>query len=132
MKMEIAFPGRLSASAGFKGPASPLQQSPWSGGETRAQEPLDLYLASLGTCAALYAYRFCERRDLETEGMSVSLSTERGREMSRLAAIRLVINLTSTFPEKYRSAIARSAEQCKLLRHPLAPTRFEIVALPSC
>lgn len=130
--MEIAFPGRLSASAGFNGTTHPMQQSPWSGGETGSQAPLDLYLASVGTCAALYAFRFCQRRNIETEGMSLSLSTERGREVSRLAAIKIVVHLSSTFPEKYRTAIARAAEQCKLLRHALAPPRFEIVALPEC
>ena len=128
--MEIAFPGRLGTSAGFNGPSRPLEQSPWPDVDSPAQTPLDLYVASLGTCAAMYAYRFCERRELDTDGMSVSISTERGREISRLAAIKIVIRLSRGFPEKYRTAIARSAEQCKLVRHAFAPPRFEIVAEP--
>jgi ribosomal protein S12 methylthiotransferase accessory factor len=35
------------------------------------------------------------------------------------------------FPEKYRDAIVRAADQCAVKRHILEPPRFEVVAVPA-
>ena len=131
MRIQIFVPQSASAAGGLCPDPSAIEQIPFRGHEGDEQQPLDLYLASLGTCASLYALRFCRGRDLDTTGMSVEVTSDRGRELSRLSAIRIQIHLPVGFPESYREAIARAAGQCKFKRHVLAPPRFEIKAVPA-
>ena len=97
-----------------------------AGGGT-APEPFDLFLASLGTCAGLYALRFCQQREIATQGLGLTLTTEKDSERKRLALVRLEIELPDGFPEKYHEALIRSVDQCAVKRHILAPPRFEVV-----
>lgn len=126
MSMEITFPGGLAVNASFKSFTVATDQRTDHGGGGSAPEPFDLFLASIGTCAGLYALRFCQERDLSTEGLALTLDVERDPERKRLAAIRLEIRLPDGFPEKYRAAIVRAADQCAVKRHILEPPRFEV------
>lgn len=129
MKMQIGFPGGAAVQADFSGFAVLTDQAPEHGGAGAAPEPFQLFLASLGTCAGLYALRFCQERGIATAGLGLTLTTEQDPERRRLAAIRLEIRLPEGFPEKYRAAIVRAADQCAVKRHILEPPRFEIEAL---
>ncbi len=131
MNMKITFPGRLRVEAAFKGFTVATDQSLAHGGEETAPEPFDLFLASLGTCAGLFALRFCEQRNLDTTGLGLTLTAERDAQLKRVATLRLGIQLPPHFPEKYRDAIVRAADQCTVKRHILEPPHFEVVAVPS-
>ncbi|HET9228299.1 MAG TPA: OsmC family protein, partial [Thermoanaerobaculia bacterium] len=91
MSMKITFPGGLAVNAAFKGFTVATDQGVEHGGEGTAPEPFDLFLASLGTCAGLYALRFCEQRGIDTRGLGLTLTTETDREGKRLALVRLEI-----------------------------------------
>jgi len=43
-----------------------------------------------------------------------------------IARVRLDIELPAGFPEKYRPALIRAAEQCAVKKHLESPPRFEI------
>lgn len=129
MNMDIQFPGGLSVTAQFKGFTVATDQSPAHGGGGTAPEPFDLFLASLGTCAGLYALRFCQERGIDTRGLSLGLTTEPDPERKRLGAIRLEVRLPEGFPEKYRAAILRAVDQCAVKRHMVEPPRFEVTAV---
>ena len=125
--MNITFPGGVAVNAAFKGFTVTTDQAVEHGGGGAAPEPFDLFLASLGTCAGLYALRFCQQREIDTEGLGLTLTTEKDPEWKRLALVRLEIELPDGFPEKYRDALIRSVDQCAVKRHILAPPRFEVV-----
>lgn len=129
MSMKITFPGGLAVNAAFKGFTVATDQKVENGGGAKAPEPFDLFLASLGTCAGFYALRFCQQRGIDTQGLGLTLSTERDPEAKRLAMIRLEIELPAGFPEKYRDAILRSVDQCAVKRHIVDPPRFEVVTV---
>jgi putative redox protein len=112
MKMQITFPGGAAVDAGFRGFTVRTDQLPKAGGEGSAPAPFDLFLVSLGTCAGYYALRFLQSRNLDTEGLELSLETERDSETKRLAKIHLDLRLPEGFPEKYRAAIVRAMDQC--------------------
>lgn len=131
MVMRISFPGGLAVEAAFKGFTVATDQGLEHGGLGAAPEPFDLFLASLGTCAGLFALRFCQQRNLSTEGLGLTLTTERDPQAPRLSAIQMEIRLPADFPEKYRDAIVRAADQCTVKRHLLEPPRFEVVATPA-
>jgi len=131
MDMTITFPGHAAVDASFKGFTVHTDQTPEHGGGGTGPEPFDLFLASLGACAGLYALRFCQQRAIDTAGLGVKLSTAKDPGAPRLRAIRLEIQLPPEFPDKYRDAIVRAADQCPVKRHLLEPPALEVVAVPA-
>ena len=129
MSMKITFPGGLAVNAVFKEFTVTTDQGVEHGGGGTAPEPFDLFLASLGTCAGLYALRFCQQREIATQGLGLTLTTEKDPDRKRLALVRLEIELPEGFPEKYREALIRAVDQCAVKRHILAPPRFEVVTV---
>lgn len=129
MSMKITYPGGLGVNATIKGFTVMTDQGVEHGGGGTAPEPFDLFLASLGTCAGLYALRFCQQRGIATQGLGLTLTTEKDPEWKRLALVRLEIELPDGFPEKYREALIRSVDQCAVKRQILAPPRFEVVTV---
>lgn len=128
--MEIRFPGGVVVVAHHNGFAIPTDQPVKDGGTNTAPSPSDLFLASLGTCAGYYALRFCQERGFKTDGLSLTLSTERDEARKRLSKIRIEIRLPDGFPEKYRGAILRAADQCSVKRHVVEAPAFEVLTVP--
>jgi len=129
--VEIRFPGGVLVEAQHEGFTIPTDQPARDGGTNTAPSPFDLFLASIGTCAGFYALRFCQERGIETDGLSVSLVPERDEAKKRLSRVRIEIRLPKGFPEKYRAAILRAADQCSVKRHVLEPPAFEVVTVPA-
>jgi putative redox protein len=86
---------------------------------------------SLGTCGGYYALRFCQERGIPTEGLSLSLVTERDEARKRFSKIRIEIRLPEGFPEKYRAPILRAVDQCSVKRYLLDPPALEVVTIPA-
>ena len=127
--MEIRFPGGLEVEAIHGGFTISTDQPVLQGGAGSAPTPFDLFLASIGTCAGLYALKFCEQRNLDTEGLSVELTTVKDADGKRLAEIRIEVTLPPSFPEKYREALLRAVDQCKVKRHILEPPKFQVTTV---
>ncbi len=122
--MEIRFPGGAAVDADFKGHTIRTDQPERSGGDDSAPAPFDLFLASIGTCAGYYAMMFCKQRDIELDGMKLRLEPVRDQERRRLSTIKLHLELPEGFPDKYRSAIVRSIDQCAVKRHIVEAPEF--------
>lgn len=90
-------------------------QSVGNGGEASAPEPFDLFLASLGTCAAVYVAGFCHERDISTDRIRL-IQTWARDEKRKLTGIRLEIRVPPEFPEKYHRALVRAAGRCSVKR----------------
>lgn len=129
MEMKITFPGGVAVDAHFRGFTVHTDQTVENGGQESGPQPFDLFLASLGTCAGFYAVRFCQQRAIDTTGLGVTLITSKEPGSSRLSTIRLEIQLPVGFPEKYRDAIVRAADQCSVKRHIMEPPALEVVAV---
>ncbi len=124
--MKMTFPGGLAVNAEYKGMTIRTDQPASYGGRGTAPAPFDLFLASIGTCAGFYALRFCQERGIATEGLGLALATELDTDSKRIGTMRLELQLPDGFPEKYRTAILRSVDQCTVKRHLVDPPRFEI------
>jgi ribosomal protein S12 methylthiotransferase accessory factor len=129
MMMEISFPGGVRVNAQYRGFEIATDQPEKNGGENTAPAPFDLFLVSLGTCAGFYALRFCQQRELATDGMRLTLATERNPETKRLDRIAITLTLPNGFPEKYRSAIIRATDQCAVKKVLVDPPEVELVAV---
>jgi ribosomal protein S12 methylthiotransferase accessory factor len=127
--MEITFPGGVRVNAQYGGFDIATDQPEKNGGENSAPAPFDLFLVSLGTCAGFYALRFCQQRELTTDGMRLSLTTQRNPETKRLDRIEITLNLPDGFPEKYRGAIIRATDQCAVKKVLVDPPEIELVTV---
>jgi putative redox protein len=115
--IEVRFPGGTKVEAIFDGYCVVTDQPALSGGEGTAPSPFDLFLASIASCAGFYALRFCQERNLDTDGLKVSMETERDAAQKKIAKLKIAIDLPERFPERYRDAILRSVGQCPVKRH---------------
>jgi ribosomal protein S12 methylthiotransferase accessory factor len=130
MEMRISFPGGSRVDADFNGFKVPTDQSLESGEAGSAPEPYDLFVASLGTCAGIYALSFCRERNLSTEGLSIDLSAEKDVKSGLLSQIRMEIALPADFPERYHKAICRTTGLCTVKRSLANPPTFNISTKP--
>lgn len=126
MNMEITFPGGKKVNALWNGFEIATDQPLGGGGEGSAPSPFDLFLASLGTCAGFFALSFCQNRGLSTEGLKIVQSMDWDPEAHRLKKISFNIVLPKDFPDKYKGAIIKAAEQCAVKRTLHAPPEMEI------
>jgi ribosomal protein S12 methylthiotransferase accessory factor len=127
--MDIQFPGGLEVAALDKGFTIVTDQPVEGGGAGSAPTPFDLFLASIGTCAGLYALKFCRQRNLDAEGLALKLTLEKDEAGKGVSRVRLEVLLPPAFPEKYRDAILRAVDQCKVKRHILEPPQFDVTAV---
>jgi uncharacterized OsmC-like protein len=126
-KIDVTFPGGKKVDAHYDGRTVHTDQSVRNGGEGSAPEPFDLFFVSLATCVGIYALEFCAARELETEGLGVSLTAERHPEEKRYAKVTIELSPPAGFPDKYRSALRRAADLCTVKKHILTPPTFEVI-----
>ena len=112
MELIIDFPGGSRVDAHFGAFTVPTDQPP----EASAPAPFALFLASIGTCAGIYVLGFCRQRGLPTSGIRI-VQRVHGGPGGMVDRIALEIELPAGFPEKYRDAVIRSAEQCAVKKH---------------
>ena len=129
MDIEVTFPGGKQVDATVGAFTMRTDQPTELGGEGVAIAPFEMFLASLATCAGIYALGFCQARKLPTEGLKLTQHHEIDPETKLPTTISLTLQLPDGFPEMYRGAIVRAVEGCKVKRVVLAPPRFEVVAL---
>ncbi len=129
MSMQISFPGGVAVAAQIGEFQVLTDQPEGSGGANSAPSPYDLFLASIGTCAGFFALRFCQQRQIATEGLGLSLAIERDPETRRLLKVKVDIQLPEGFPEKYRKAIIKATDQCAVKQAIIAQPEFAVTAI---
>jgi len=128
MAMEISYPGGKKVDAHFKGFTIKTDQGEKDGGEGSAPTPSFLFLASLGTCAGLYALNFCEKRKIDTTQLKLELEFKTHKKTNMVEKVRLKLTLPPDFPEKYRAAIIKAVDLCYVKKHLHEPPEFETIA----
>ena len=124
-EMEISFAGGKKVYADYKGFTIQTDQGAKDGGENSAPTPSDLFFASLGTCAGLYALRFCEKRKIDTENLKIVLALESHPKTHIVEKIIYKVSLPPEFPEKYTSALIKSMDLCYVKKHLEQSPQFE-------
>jgi len=126
MEMLIDFPGGARVDAHFAGFTIPTDQPRGGGGEGTAPTPFMTFLASMGTCAGIYVLGFCRSRGLSTDGIQIVQRMVSNPTNGMVEMVELEIQVPPTFPEKYYSALIRSAEQCAVKKHLEQPPAFDV------
>lgn len=130
-EIKVVFGGGLKVDAVYHGYVIRTDQPVREGGEGTAPAPFDLFLASLATCAGYYALAFCIARRIPTEGLAVSLVTEKETGAKTIGRMTIRVGLPAGFPEKYKDAIVKAVDACAVKAHINNPPAFEVVAGPA-
>lgn len=129
MDIQVSFPGGKRVDAHCGDFEVKTDQPPDLGGEGSAIAPYDLFLASVATCAGVYVLGFCRARGLSTEWLALVQRHEVDPATKLVRRIRLELTLPKAFPERYRTAIVRAAEGCKVKKTIAAAPSIEIAAI---
>lgn len=128
MEINVNSPGGLVVEARFGDFAVATDQPVEDGGTNTAPSPLDLFLASLATCAGYYVTTFCQERNLTTNGISLKMTSDWNDQSHLVENIEMDISLPDDFPDKYRRAVIRAAGLCTVKRHLENPPSFRVTA----
>jgi ribosomal protein S12 methylthiotransferase accessory factor len=96
------------------------------GGQGSAPEPMDLFLASLVTCAAHYARKFCESRSLPMNGLGLKVRYKYNQQGTQIARFTYELTIPEGFPEKYKAALLRALDLCPIKKLLLSPPSFQL------
>lgn len=116
-KINVSFPGGKRVTAQIDNTVIETDQSVKNGGEASAPEPFQLFLASIATCAGIYALEFCLARNLPTDDLSLSMNCERDPEGNRYIRMTIALKLPDAFPEKFIPAIIKAMGLCAVKKH---------------
>ena len=125
MEIVVVFPGGARVDAHF-GPYSIPTDQPAPSGDGSAPTPFATFLASIGTCAGIYVLGFCRQRGIPTDGIRLIQRMESDPATHLVSKVSLDIELPPGFPEKYKDAVIRSADQCAVKKHLAHPPAFVI------
>ena len=131
MEIRITFPGGKKVNAEMEGLIIPTDQPVEKGGDGTAPSPFIYFLSSLGTCAGIYVLTFCQERNIDTTGLSLTQQMEFSTDTAgkkKLSRVSMNIQLPPGFPEKYRNAIVKTAELCTVKKAIMEPPEFVITA----
>lgn len=125
MGIKITFPGNLKVNAEINGRIIPTDQDQRAGGDGTAPAPFEYFLSSLGTCAGIYVLSFCKTRGIPTNGIEINQEIIFDSVKQRIGKVLLDIQLPLDFPEKYKDAVIRAADQCAVKKYLSEPFDVE-------
>lgn len=126
MDMKVYFPGGRRVYAEYGGHTIETDQPLRGGGDDSAPAPFDLFLASIGTCAGIYALGFMQQRGIDPEGSSITMKSHFDPSIGLIGKIDIDLRLPADFPDKYKSAIINSMNLCAVKKHIHQPPEFGI------
>jgi ribosomal protein S12 methylthiotransferase accessory factor len=128
MEMKIYFPGGKKVYADYGEYTVETDQPVRGGGDASAPAPFDLFLASIGTCAGIFALGFMQQRGIDPTGASIAMSPQFDPEVGLITKIDIDLKLPEGFPEKYKSAIVNAMNLCTVKKHLHQPPEFAVTA----
>jgi putative redox protein len=129
MDMKIYFPGGKRVYADYGGFTIETDHPASDGGDNSAPAPLDLFLASLGTCAGSCALSFMQQRGLDPKAAKLTVRPHFDPAVGLISKIDLELELPAGFPDKYRDAVVNAMKLCTVKKHLQQPPSFEITTV---
>jgi putative redox protein len=125
-EMVVTLPGGKRVDTTIGSHVIRTDQPVANGGEDTAPSPFNLFLAAVGTCAGIYVAGFCQKRGLPTDGIRLRQRNHFDKETGVLTRVEIDVEVPSSFPEKYREALVRVADQCAVKKAIQAQPVFEV------
>jgi ribosomal protein S12 methylthiotransferase accessory factor len=122
--IRVSFPGGQRVDATIGAFTVATDQPREHGGDAGAPAPFDLFLVSIATCAGIFALKFCQARNLSTDGLDLAMEWQGHKTDPSLATARLRLTLPKDFPDRYRDGIVRAMDLCAVKRTIQCPPQF--------
>jgi len=87
------------------------------GGTDCAMTPPELFLSSVGACAAFYAEEYLQARGLPYEELEIRISAEKGDRPARITSVQLDV-IAPGLNQRHRYGVLRAVDAC-LIKHTL-------------
>ena len=126
MEMSVKLGEGMKVSAYFKNFTVHTDQAKQVGGEESYPDPFSYFLSSLATCAGFFVLRFCQSRNLATEGIQLHMRNDWNKDKGLVEHIQLEIELPPEFPEKYTAALIRATHECSVKKALSNPPSIEV------
>ncbi|MGA8906655.1 MAG: OsmC family protein [Acidobacteriaceae bacterium] len=101
-------------------------QPPENGGYDEGMTPPELFLASLGACAAYYVAEYLRQKGLASEGTRVKVVAEKVMNPPRIDNIRIEVELPMASEERDRAGVDRAVHRCLIHNTLMHPPKIEI------
>lgn len=95
-------------------------------GYDEGMTPPELFLASLGSCAAFYAVDYLKRNELEQEGCRVRVTAEKAKAPARLDNFRIEVEVPPSMDAAHIEGVERAVHRCLIHNTLLQPPKMEI------
>ena len=128
-EIKVSFPGNLKVEAAVGDFTVVTDQPEKSGGDNSAPSPTEYFLASIATCSAYFALKFCRTRNIDTSNMRLKMGYGWDRDQKRYPKLSIELELPDGFPDKYRKAIIKAMDQCVVKQHIQQPPEFELTVI---
>ncbi|HEX4309287.1 MAG TPA: OsmC family protein [Acidobacteriaceae bacterium] len=97
-----------------------------NGGFDEGMTPPELFLASLGSCAAFYAAEYLRQKGLATEGTRVTVHADKVPNPARIDNIHIEVDLPLSCEERDREGVDRAVHRCLIHNTLTHPPKMEI------
>ena len=124
--IDVQFPGGKRVDTRVGEFLIQTDQSQKHGGDASAPEPFALFLASIASCAGIFALGFCQKRELSTDGLDLRMVCERDEKGIMITKMTLQLTLPEGFPDKYQEGIVRAMQLCTVKKHIMDAPEFVI------
>ena len=125
MEMQISLEQGMKVAAEFKGHRVLTDQPVKAGGDNEAPAPFDYFVVSIGTCVGFFIKRYCQTKGIDSEGISVQLTTQHN-EKKAVTGFAMTISVPEGFPDKLHNALIKVADQCTVKKTMLSNPDFQI------
>ncbi len=97
-----------------------------SGGDDGGMTPPELFLASLGSCAAFYAVAYLKKKGLAQEGVEVRVTAGKAGPPARLDNFKIEVEIPLPLSEADRAGVDQAVHHCLIHSTLLHPPTIEI------
>lgn len=113
MQVDVLYAGGKRFEALARNHVLSIDQPFDDDGGDRGMTPPELFLSSLGSCAAYYAVEYLNSRGLSSRGLSIRVRASKGGRPIRINNIELQIDVPFTgLDERIRSGLETAARLC--------------------
>src|ERR1039458_81881 len=96
------------------------------GGSDEGMTPPELFLASLGTCAAFYALAYLKKKGLQREGVEVHVTAAKAGPPARLDNFKIEVKIPLALSEADRAGVDQAVHHCLIHNTLLRPPSIQI------
>lgn len=124
--MMISWTAGVQLAAEVRGHRLIIDQPKEEGGEDQGITPVEMFVASLGACIGYFAVRFCQRHNLPTAGLAVTMRWAYAEQPHRVGSLTVEVSLPVYFPSEMTARLQKVVEGCTIHHSLTHPPRIAI------